>query len=136
MATAKALSIDRHPESQRPYFLFIAPKDHGDDRVLQLQTWIESHHGRDIDIDDMTDVAGMSVRNLNRRFLSATGFSPHQYLRRVRIEAAKRLLEAPNASIDRIAEAVGYRDTRAFIRAFGVVAGISPGQYRQKFKAS
>jgi transcriptional regulator GlxA family with amidase domain len=136
VATAKALSIDRHPESQRPYFLFIAPKDHGDDKVLQLQTWIENHHSQAIDINDMTDVAGMSVRNLNRRFLAATGLSPHQYLRRVRIDAAKRLLEAPNASVDRIAEAVGYRDTRAFIRAFGVVAGLSPGQYRQKFRAS
>jgi transcriptional regulator GlxA family with amidase domain len=136
VATAKALQIDRHAESQRPYFLFIAPKDHGDDKVLTLQTWIETHHGRAISMDDMAEAAGMSARNLNRRFVSATGFSPRQYLRRVRIEAAKRLLEAPKASVDRIAEAVGYRDTRAFIRAFGVVAGISPGQYRQKFRQS
>jgi len=134
VATAKALAMDRHPESQRPYFLFIAPKDHGDDKVLQLQSWIESHHGRPIGIDDLVDVAGMSVRNLNRRFLAATGISPRQYLRRVRIEAAKRLLEQPVAPVDRIAEQVGYRDTRAFIRAFGVVAGLSPGQYRQKFR--
>ena len=34
VSTAKALSIDRNPESQRPYFLFIAPKDQGDDKVL------------------------------------------------------------------------------------------------------
>jgi transcriptional regulator GlxA family with amidase domain len=85
-------------------------------------------------MDDMVAAAGMSVRNLNRRFLAATGFSPRQYLRRVRIEAAKRLLEAPNVAVDRIAEQVGYRDPRAFIRAFGVVAGISPGLYRQKFR--
>jgi transcriptional regulator GlxA family with amidase domain len=134
VATAKALSMDRQPASQRPYFLFIAPKDHGDDKVLQLQLWIESHHARPVGMDDLVDVAGMSVRNLNRRFLAATGLSPRQYLRRVRIETAKRLLEAPNAPIERIAEQVGYRDGRAFIRAFGVVAGLSPGQYRQKFR--
>lgn len=136
VATAKALSIDRHPESQRPYFLFIAPKDHGDDKVLALQGWIESNHARPIDIDDMVELAGMSVRNLGRRFLAATGLSPQQYIRRVRIEAAKRLLEEPGISVERIAEAVGYRDTRAFIRAFGAVAGIPPGLYRQKFRAS
>jgi transcriptional regulator GlxA family with amidase domain len=136
VATAKALSIDRHPESQRPYFLFIAPKDHGDDRILSLQGWIESNHARPIDIDDMVEAAGMSVRNLNRRFVAATGLSPRQYLRRVRIEAAKRLLEGPATSIERIAEAVGYGDARAFIRAFGAVAGISPGLYREKFRAS
>jgi transcriptional regulator GlxA family with amidase domain len=68
VATAKALSMDRHPESQRPYFLFIARKDHGDDKVLQLQLWIETHHGRAIGMDDMVAAAGMSARNLNRRF--------------------------------------------------------------------
>ncbi len=80
-------------------------------------------------------IAMKIVRNFNRRFLSATGMSPRQYLRRVRIETAKRLLEGPNASIDRVAEQVGYSDTRAFIRAFGVLAGLSPGQYRHKFRA-
>jgi transcriptional regulator GlxA family with amidase domain len=135
VSTAKALSIDRNPESQRPYCLFIAPKDHGDDKVLQLQTWIEIHHHEPISIDDMVSAAGMSVRNLNRRFLSATGMSPRQYLRRVRIETAKRLLEGQNAAIDHVAEQVGYGDTRAFIRAFGVLAGLSPGQYRHKFRA-
>jgi transcriptional regulator GlxA family with amidase domain len=129
------LAIDSNPESQLPYFLFIAPKDHGDDKVLQLQIWIESRHGEPIGIDDLVSAAGMSVRNLNRRFLAATSLSPQQYLRRVRIEAAKRLLEERNASIDRAAEAVGYRDTRAFIRAFGAIAGLSPGQYRQRFRA-
>ena len=82
----------------------------------------------------MMDAAGMSVRNLSRRFLSATKMSPREYLRRVRIETAKRLLEGQNATIDRVAEQVGYRDSRAFIRAFGAVAGVSPGQYRQKFR--
>ena len=136
VATAKALSIDRHPESQRPYFLFIALKDHGDKRVQQLQTWIEIHHGEPIGLDDMVETSAMRVRNLNRRFVNATGLSPRQYLRRVRIEAAKRLLEGQNTTVERIAEQVGYRDTRAFIRAFGVVAGLSPGQYRQKFRES
>jgi transcriptional regulator GlxA family with amidase domain len=134
VATAKALSIDRNPESQRPYFLFIAPKDHGDDKVLQLQSWIEVHHREPIGIDDMIDAAGMSARNLSRRFLSATRMPPREYLRRVRIEAAKRLLEGANARIDRVAAEVGYGDTRAFIRAFGAVAGLSPGQYRQRFR--
>lgn len=135
VATAKALSMDRNPESQRPYFMFIAPKDHGDAKVLGLQNWIETHFGEPVGIDDMVDTAGMSVRNLNRRFLAATGLSPRQYLRLVRIESAKRLLEGEDAPIDRVAEAVGYGDTRAFIRAFGDIAGLSPGAYRRKFRA-
>jgi transcriptional regulator GlxA family with amidase domain len=125
--------MDLNPESQRPYFMFIAPKDHGDDKVLGLQNWIETHYPEPVGIDDMVDATCMSVRNLNRRFLAATGLSPRQYLRIVRIENAKRMLESQNASIDRIAEAVGYGDSRAFIRAFGDIVGLSPGAYRQKF---
>ncbi|MBR1214801.1 helix-turn-helix domain-containing protein [Bradyrhizobium sp. JYMT SZCCT0180] len=135
VSTAKALSIDRNPESQRPYFQFIAPKDHGDDKVLQLQNWIEVHHHKPIGMEEMTSAAAMSIRNLNRRFVSATGLSPQQYLRRVRIETAKRLLEGQTAPVDRIAGQVGYGDTRAFIRAFGAVAGLSPGEYRRRFRA-
>jgi transcriptional regulator GlxA family with amidase domain len=135
VSTAKALSIDRNPESQRPYFLFIAPKDHGDEKILQLQYWIELHHQEPVGMQEMTSAAAMSVRNLNRRFLSATGLSPQQYLRRVRIETAKRLLEGQTIAVDRVAEQVGYGDTRAFIRAFGAVAGLSPGEYRRRFRA-
>jgi transcriptional regulator GlxA family with amidase domain len=134
VATAKALSIDRNPDSQRPYVLFIAPKDHGDDKVLELQAWIEAHHDKPVEIADMVARSGMSVRNLSRRFVAATGLSPRQYLRRVRIEAAKRLLEARGATLDRVADAVGYGDTRAFVRAFSQVTGLSPGQYRQRFR--
>jgi len=134
VATAKALSIDRNPDSQRPYVLFIAPRDHGDDKVLKLQGWIEAHHDKPIAIADMVEAAGMSVRNLNRRFAAATGLSPRQYLRRVRIEAAKRLLEGRSATLDRVAAAVGYGDTRAFVRSFAEVTGLSPGQYRRRFR--
>jgi transcriptional regulator GlxA family with amidase domain len=134
VATAKALSIDRNPESQRPYVLFIAPRDHGDDKVLKLQNWIEAHHDKPIGIADMVAAAGMSVRNLNRRFVAATSLSPRQYLRRVRIEAAKRLLEGRHATLDHIAGEIGYGDTRAFVRAFSEVTGLSPGQYRQRFR--
>jgi len=88
VATAKALSIDRNPESQRPYILFIAPRDHGDDKVLKLQSWIEAHHDKPVAIADMVEAAGMSVRNLNRRFIAATGLSPRQYLRGSRPRSA------------------------------------------------
>ena len=117
-----------------PYVLFIAPRDHGDDKVLKLQSWIEAHHHKPIAVADMVEAAGMSVRNLNRRFVAATGLSPRQYLRRVRIETAKRLLEGRDARLDRVAGRIGYADTSAFVRAFSEVTGLSPGQYRARFR--
>jgi hypothetical protein len=74
-------------------------------------------------------------QELNRRFRSATGFTPLEYLHRLRIEAAKRLLETSNLSVDEITGAVGYGDSRSFSRLFRSSAGLSPSEYRQRFGA-
>jgi transcriptional regulator GlxA family with amidase domain len=136
ISTAKALSIDRNPGSQRPYLLFIAPRDHGDASILRVQEWIEARHSEPIGARAMAASGHMSVRNLNRRFRAATGMAPLDYLRIVRLETAKRLLELDRAPIKQVAEQVGYGDVRAFIRAFGAWAGIPPNQYRTRFRSA
>lgn len=134
VSTAKVLSMDKNPGSQRPYLLFVGRRDHGDARVLRLQEWIETHHAEAFDVREMARAGGMGERNLTRRFREATGQSPMEYRRHVRMETAKRLLETSPTPLDRVAETVGYADTRAFIRAFGAVVGLSPGQYRRRFQ--
>jgi transcriptional regulator GlxA family with amidase domain len=131
--TAKTLSINRNPSSQLAYSVFVAPKDHGDNSILHLQDWLENNYARSVTLEDMAREGAMSLRNLNRRFHAATAHSPVQYLRAVRIEFAKRLLESDRESVERIASEVGYQDTRAFIRAFVATVGISPGAYRRRF---
>ena len=68
-------------------------RDHGDAGVLQVQDWLEQHHREAVNIGALGVRAAMSIRTLNRRFRAATGESPISYLHRVRIEAAKRLLD-------------------------------------------
>lgn len=133
LATAKALFIDKNPGSQRPYLFFVAPRDHGDAQVLHAQEWIERNHARSIEVSDIARASHMSLRNLSRRLRSATGFAPSDYLRAVRLEAAKRLLDTSEFTQDEIANQVGYTDPRAFSRAFRVRFGISPGAYRRRF---
>ena len=70
---------------------------------------------------------------LASRLRSATGESPVSSLHRVRIEAAKRLLEDRRANVDEITVAVGYRDTRSFSRLFKRQTGLAPRQYRERF---
>jgi len=136
VATAKALSMDKNPGSQRPYLMFVAPRDHGDERVLRLQDWIDVHHAQPLDLEQMAKAGGMSRRNVSRRFRQATGQSLAQYLRMVRLETAKRLLEVETTATEQIAVRVGYADPRAFVRAFGAQVGLPPGQYRRRFRAS
>ncbi len=135
VATAKLLSLDKNPGSQRPYLLFIAPRDHGDAQVLAVQDRIEADFAAPLAMAELAGDAGMSLRSLSRRFLAATGLTPMQYLRLVRVETAKRLLETGPRSVEQVAADVGYGDTRAFVRAFGEAAGLTPADYRRRFRA-
>jgi transcriptional regulator GlxA family with amidase domain len=58
------------------------------------------------------------------------------YLRLLRLEAAKRLLETTATSVDEITTRIGYRDARSFARLFRSHAGITPGAYRARFGAT
>jgi transcriptional regulator GlxA family with amidase domain len=78
--------------------------------------------------------AKMSVRSFARRFQDATGLAPMAYVRRLRIEAAKRRLEITDGKVDSIRDDVGYDDTRSFVRAFQATAGVSPSEYRRRFR--
>lgn len=84
-------------------------------------------------VAEMTRMAGLSSRAFERRFKSATGYSPIDYVQRVRVEEAKRRLEQSDIPIDQISWDVGYEDAAAFRRLFKRIARLTPGAYRRKF---
>ena len=57
------------------------------------------------------------------------------YLQKLRVAAAKHLLESDYRSIQEISEAVGYQDAAFFRSLFQRHAGVSPGAYRKSFGA-
>jgi transcriptional regulator GlxA family with amidase domain len=75
----------------------------------------------------------MSLRNFVRRFKQATGDSPLMYLQKLRVAAAKRLLESDRRAVQEISNAVGYQDTAFFRQLFERHTGGSPSMYRQRF---
>lgn len=130
---SKFLLIDPRRPSQSPYQAAQFPKSHADDAILALQDHLESHYSEPVTLEQMGTVSGLGERTLLRRFRSATGDSPIMYLQRVRIEAARRLLELTRDSIDEIAWQVGYENSSSFSRLFKKATGMTPGDYRKKF---
>ena len=131
--TAKLLSVDKNQRSQLPYFLPFADKTHGDQVVIELQTWLEENFSAQLSIEQLARRAAVSVRSLNRRFVTATGVSPIAYVNRLRVEAAKRRLETSSLNVQEITQQVGYRDARSFSRLFREGTGLSPSEYRMRF---
>lgn len=130
---AKALLVDPNRMSQAPYMISEPQKNHGDSQVLKAQELMEANHGTISAIDAIAEEVGISPRHFKRRFKKATGEMPLKYLQRLRIDAAKRLLETSQESIDEITWAVGYQDTSSFCRLFKQHTDLSPRAYRNKF---
>ncbi len=75
----------------------------------------------------------LSVSQLSRRFALCTGCGYAQYLRKVRLEQACRLLINTRDPVNRIAEACGYEDIKYFGEIFKQAYGMTPTQYRRTF---
>lgn len=68
-----------------------------------------------------------------RRFKSATGNTPLEYIQRVRVEAAKRALIETNSALEDIVWNVGYSDIPGFRKIFTRFAGLSPSEFRKRY---
>ncbi len=82
----------------------------------------------------LADQLHVSYRTLHRRFRNATGETPLAYLQALRVERAKALLETSRLSVEQIATGVGYADLSSFRRLFTRQTGLSPAQYRKRFR--
>lgn len=82
-------------------------------------------------LDALSAETGVSKYKLCRDFSASLGISPLQYLNRVRIEEAKRLLASSNDTVHEIGSLVGIDNTNHFIRLFKKSTGITPLQFRQ-----
>jgi len=133
---SKALLVDPNRDSQSPYSIFTARKDHGDGSILETQEWMQEHYADNITIDAIAREAGISSRHFKRRFRNATGDSPLGYLQNLRMEAAKRRLETTLDNVNEITFQIGYEDSSTFRRLFKRYTGISPRAYRDKFSQS
>ncbi len=76
----------------------------------------------------------ISYRTLHRRFRSVTGYTPLTYMQELRVERAKALLETSRRSVGQIAATVGYDDLSSFRRLFARQTGLSPAEYRKRFR--
>ena len=97
----------------------------------RVTDYIDAHISRDITLDDLARLSGLSRFHFSRAFKRTTQCGPYQYLLRRRIEQAGNLLKKRQKSIAEIATGVGFKSTTQFIRAFRRIEGITPGQFRE-----
>lgn len=94
--------------------------------VHRVQDWLVRHPDQRTSIDELSELAGMSVRNLTRTFRRATGISINAFATRVRLELARTLLHDPALTVDAIANRCGFATARQFRRVWRDAFGDTP----------
>lgn len=100
-------------------------------RVAASIEFMQRNLAHPIDVPLLSQMAKLSQSHYSALFKRQTGYSPVDYLLRLRVRAAAELLESTNQGIKTIAARLGYKDPLYFSRVFAGVQGVSPSEYRQ-----
>jgi transcriptional regulator GlxA family with amidase domain len=102
--------------------------------LREVQRWIADHPAGDLSVEALAERANLSPRHFARAFAAEVGVPPGRYVERTRLEAARRHLEDTTDGVEQAARACGYRTTETMRRAFIEALGVSPAEYRRRFR--
>ena len=100
--------------------------------IRKAKEFIRANYKKKIKLEDISKVVYLSPYYLSHIFKKEVGFTLFEYLTKVRIEEAKRLLENTPWNTTRISFEVGCTDQSYFCKVFKKIEGISPYKYRKR----
>lgn len=130
---SKIFQIDSGRNSQSPFIIFKAQKEHADEEIIKAQIYIEHNFNKKITVDELSQQLVIGRRTFERRFKKATSNTVIEYIQRIRTEAAKKELEMGQKTVNEVMFTVGYNDPKAFRDVFKRVTGMTPVDYRARF---
>jgi AraC-like DNA-binding protein len=122
-------------DSARPLSTIVPRQVDGNrNRLDRVLTHLHQNYAGSITMTELAEVAALSVSGLHRLFLKQTRTSVTNYVAGLRIGEACALLSGSDKPILYIAEAVGYLSLANFNRQFKAMRGMTPREYRSKFR--
>jgi transcriptional regulator GlxA family with amidase domain len=130
-AVARALVMPVHRSGGQAQYIEmpVAPA------TSDLVDWASHHVGDGLTVDDLARHASVSPRTLTRKFRSATGLPPGEWLQRARLHRAQRLLESTDLPVEQVARTAGYDSSTTMRAQFTLHLRTSPRDYRRAFRA-
>ncbi|MDU4942437.1 MAG: GlxA family transcriptional regulator [Mixta calida] len=108
-------------QRQHSELLALSPKS---DRLQMALEYVRQNLNKTLSVEHLADAVHVSTRQLNRLFLNEMGKSPARVIERLRLEAARLMIEQSRLSLDVIARESGFRDRRhmrdVFMRGYGI----------------
>ena len=107
-----------------------------DQRVQKAMTFIEENYHRDLSLEKVSQAVHLSIWHLCHLFKSETGETPARYLKTIRMQRARKLLEETMFSIKEVMNKVGMRDQSHFAKDFKRAYGLTPSQFKASLTES
>ena len=104
---------------------------HSESRVIKRAKRYVLEHFRDenLDLQEISDFVGITKNHLSHQFSKECHEKLRDYIHRVRIEEAKKLLLTTGMKVYEVCYEVGYKNVESFSRMFKKLTGISPNKY-------
>ena len=136
-----ALDIARHlvvflrrPANQAQFSTQLAAQLADREPLREVQRWIADHPAADLSVETLASLASLSPRQFARAFTAEVGMPPGRYVDRVRLETARRRMEDTSDGVEETARLCGYGTPEGMRRAFIRALGVSPAEYRRRFR--
>ncbi|HEY1561558.1 MAG TPA: GlxA family transcriptional regulator [Caulobacteraceae bacterium] len=115
-------------QSQHSALLELEPKS---DRIQSALTYAKSNLKKPLTLDELADAARLSSRQFSRAFREETGQTPAKAVERLRVEAARLMLEEGRHTVETVAYEIGFGDRERMRRAFLRNIGLPPQAVRR-----
>lgn len=137
LAVAKRLVVFAQRQGGQSQFspYLTAPADETSP-VAKVQVHVMERIRERFTVQQLADVAGMSARNFARVFVQETQVTPHEFVERARVDAARKQLESSGAALKTIAYDCGFGTADRMRIVFMKRIGVTPMQYRERFRST
>lgn len=100
-------------------------------QLKRVTDFITENCLRNIRLQELADLAGLSQSHFSHSFKASTGMAPHEWQMNARLDRAKELLLSPDQPLTAIAADTGFSDQAHFTRAFRKHVGATPARWRK-----
>jgi transcriptional regulator GlxA family with amidase domain len=102
--------------------------------VAKVQAYVMEHIAERLSVAQLASVAGMSERNFARAFVQLAQMTPHEFVERARVDAARNMLESSDTPLKTVAYECGFGTADRMRLVFTRRLGVSPNDYRLSFR--
>lgn len=110
--------------------VYLNYRTHLNEKVHEVQDWLIANIQKRFTLDELADYVHMSSRNLTRVFKRETGITINEFITKLRLELAQKILKSSDMSIPQVAEECGFSSERQFRRVWGQQSDVSPFEWR------